>query len=342
MTDWHDSIRWREVLAANQMGDPVLNLSVCIVTYERPTFLERCLRSCAGSLDPIQEVVVVDASAEDRGAEVNSLAEELGLSVRYVWTPGLAGWMTRSRNEALRWVEGDVIAFIDDDVVVSPEWARAMGDAFADPTVAAVGGRTRNNIPGEEDYPHPIGRYLPEGRLTDGFASCPDSPVEVDHGIGANMAFRRAILADLGGFRDDYPGTALREDTDMFLRVRAIHGRVLFVPEALVDHLPAPHVKGARFDTRYKLYGRRNHVVLLARYRGLGAPDLRRWIGGEARAVRTAAGLKAKVLKAGVTVAGVGWGLAAAARQASWGPTDPHRTDQAGEFIRARLGGSKC
>ena len=46
----------------------------------------------------------------------------------------------------------------------------------------------------------------------------------------------------------------------------------VFAPLAVVDHLPAPHVKGRRFDTRYKLYGRRNHMVMLARYAGRRSP----------------------------------------------------------------------
>ncbi|WP_076259378.1 glycosyltransferase family 2 protein [Intrasporangium flavum] len=308
-------------------------LSVCVVTYERAAFLDRCLAGLAALEDPVEEVVVVDASAVDRRGEVDAH----GLPLRFVWAPYLAGWMTRSRNEALRWVSGDVVAFLDDDVVVGSAWSRALREAFGDASVAAVAGRTRNGIAGEEHYDQPVGRYLPTGRLTEGFAVSAAEPFEVDHGIGANMSFRRSVLADLGGFRDDYPGTALREDTDVFLRVRRVGGRVLFAPDAVVDHLPAPHVKGARFDTRYKLYGRRNHVVLLARHRGLGSADVRRWVAAEVRGVGDAAGLRARTLRLGVTVVGVAWGLGAAVRQASWGPAEPRRTGSQAQEIRARL-----
>ena len=198
------------------MGE-ALRLSVCIVTYERPDFLRRCLEALDGVLDERAEVVVVDASALDRRRSVRAIAP----AAIYVHAPDLAGWMTRSRNEALRWARGEVVAFLDDDVVVHSGWQTALLDAFDDPTVAAVAGRTCNGVAGEDHYGRPIGRLLPDGTLTDGFASAPDGEVDVDHGIGANMSFRRAVLAELGGFRDDYPGTALREDTDVFLRVRA-------------------------------------------------------------------------------------------------------------------------
>lgn len=317
----------------------VPTISVCVVTYERPAFLDRCLSSIARSGQPVDQVVVVDASAADRTKQVTALADELSLPVTYVWAHQLAGWMTRSRNEALRWVQGDVVAFLDDDVVVDVDWAGALRDVFRDATVAAVAGRTRNNIEGEEAYDQPVGRYLPTGRLTEGFAVVADEPFDVDHGIGANMSFRRSVLGELGGFRDDYPGTALREDTDIFLRVRTLGRRVVFAPRVLVDHLPAPHVVGARFDTRYKLYGRRNHLVLLARHRGLGSPDVRRWVADELRGVGGAEGVQGKLLRLGVTVAGLGWGLGAALRQASWRPTPPRRTGAAADEVRARLRG---
>ena len=272
------------------MGDAP-KLSVCIVTYERPEFLRRCLRSLAEGLGEHAQVVVVDASEEDR----RDIAGEVGRPVTYVHAPQLAGWMTRSRNEALRHVRGEIVSFLDDDVVLRPGWEHAMMAAFEDQTVSAVSGRTCNGAPGEERYEKPIGRLLPDGTLTDGFASLPDRPVDVDHGIGANMSFRRSVLAELGGFRDDYPGTALREDTDIFLRIRAIGGRAVFAPDAAVDHLPAPHVRGARFDTRYKLYGRRNHMVLLARDGGIRSPVLRRWVGVQFGAVARARGLGSKL-----------------------------------------------
>ena len=309
-------------------------LSVCIVTYERPDFLRRCLRSLADGLGEHAEVVVVDASAADR----RDIANEAGRPVVYVHAAHLAGWMTRSRNEALRHVRGEIVSFLDDDVVLRPGWEHALMAAFEDPTVMAVSGRTCNGVPGEERYEKPIGRLLADGTLTDGFASLSDRPVDVDHGIGANMSFRRSVLAELGGFRDDYPGTALREDTDIFLRLRAIGGRAVFAPDAAVDHLPAPHVRGARFDTRYKLYGRRNHIVLLARDGGIRSPVLRRWVGVQFGGVGRAHGLGAKVRRFGVTLVGIAWGFAAALRWAAWQPSPPRRDDALGRELRAALG----
>lgn len=309
------------------------SLSVCIVTYMRPGFLLRCLQALENHLSPATQVVIVDASPRSVLPEVESIRP----TATYVHAPSLAGWMTRARNEALRWAKGQIIAFLDDDVVVRPGWERSLLRAFADPAIDAVAGRTCNGILGEELYELPVGRLLPDGRLTEGFASLPAGQVLVDHGIGANMSFRRQILARLGGFRDDYPGTAMREDTDIFLRVRALGGRVVFDPDAAVDHLPAPHVRGARFDTRYKLYARRNHVVLLARDGGIGSPALRRWIGGQFASIGGASGFVAKLRRFGVTGLGILWGIMALPRYATWRPSPPERRDRRGSEIRAVL-----
>lgn len=297
------------------------SLSVCIVTYERPVFVRRCLASLAAQRPELADVVVVDASSE----KDETLESDAGFPFRYVWAPELAGWMTRSRNAGLPHLTGEVLAFLDDDVVCSPGWARELLAAYASPDIGAVVGRTRNLQPGEETYDLPIGRLQPDGRLTEGFASVPQGPVDVDHGIGANMSFRADVVAELGGFRDDYPGTAMREDTDMFLRVRALGHRCVFAPDAVVDHLPAPHVRGQRFDRRYVLYARRNHAVLLGRNAGIGSPMLRRWVVAELRSAFDAGSPVRVARRLAMTAAGLGWGLAALPRSARWRALDPRR-----------------
>jgi GT2 family glycosyltransferase len=311
------------------VGDPE-RLSICVVTYERSAFLRRCVESLLGDIDANDQIVIVDASKHDEGEALLALAP----GVVYVHAPELAGWMTKSRNEALRHATGTIIAFLDDDVVVHPGWRVGLLAAFSDQGVAAVAGRTRNGQPGEDEAAQPIGRLLSDGSLTAEFAARTESVVEIDHGIGANMSFRRSVLAELGGFRDDYPGTAMREDTDVFLRVGRLGQRAVFAPEAVVDHLPAPHVRGTRFDLRYELYGRRNHMVLLARDKGIRSLILRRWILREFRGIGRAPKLRSKTRRLAVSLGGVLWGGAAMVRQARWAPMSPQRTDQLGDELR--------
>lgn len=311
--------------------------TVVVITWNRPTYVESCLSHLDQLPQRPHQVLVVDASPDSRTAEVVA---------RYPWAdrvafPGGAGHMTASRNEALHHATGEVVCFLDDDVQVHPQWLDRLLDAFAaDEQIGAVAGRTLNGQPGEESIGvDNIGRVLSDGGLTGNFAADPGKLVEVDHGIGANMSFRRSVLARLGGFRDDFPGTALREDTDIYLRARALGYRAVFAPEAVVEHVAAPHVKGKRFDWRYLFWGRHNHALLLSRNFGLGSSEFRQWLVSTLANVFSETGrtVPRRLLRIAVGLAGTVAGLLTSLRKAAWRPTSPARSDATGSRLRAAL-----
>lgn len=285
---------------------------------------------------------MVDASPDAHTAEV---VREFAWALRVSFPRG-AGHMTASRNEGLLRATGDVIAFIDDDVNVHVGWLSGLLQAFADPMVDAVAGRTCNQTPGEESAGvEAIGRVLPNGDLTGNFAADPGSLVAVDHGIGANMSFRREVLAHLGGFRDDFRGIGgVREDTDVFLRLRALGRRAVFAPDAAVDHIGAPHVRGRRFDYRYNFFLRYNHALLLARNFGLGSREFQNWAVGEIRGETKSSqpNVLRRAARAGVRIGGVIAGAVASLPKARWQPVDPVRRDRVGETIRRQLSDSRA
>lgn len=251
-------------------------VSVVVATYGRPDHVETCLRHLAALRTAPSEIVVVDGSPDDRTREV--VAQHPG--VVYLRNDLGRGKLPESRQIGERATTGDVLAFLDDDAFAEPEWLDELVLPYADPEVVAVGGRARNGIPGEESVGlGSIGRFLPDGTLTGNFAADPGRVIGVDHILGANMSFRRTALDAIGGIRGDYPGTCLCEESDISLRLRAAGGRLVYAPRAVVEHIAAPYgIGGQRFDRRYQFYARRNHVVLLARNYGFGAPVLRRYL----------------------------------------------------------------
>jgi GT2 family glycosyltransferase len=322
--------------AAEAGSAPVVRISVAIVTWCRPNYLRTALEHLARLEYPVHEVVIVDASPESSA----------GKDPRFPWAtrvvfPRGARHMTRARNEALLHVSGAVIAFLDDDAYVRPEWSRNLAAAFRDPTVSAVAGRTCNGEPGEESAgAGQIGCLLSDGRVTGNFAANVRDVVDVDHGIGANMAFRRDVLAELGGFRADFGGVgAPREDTDVFTRVRLLGRRVVFVPGVVVDHVGAPHASGKRFSWRYMFWSRHNHVLLLARNYGLGSHRLRAWLVMSVReALRPPGpgGFWRRRVRGSLWLSALASGLVVSVAKGGLRPRDPRRTDRRGrELTRA-------
>jgi GT2 family glycosyltransferase len=243
-----------------------VTVSVIVVTLNRPECVQQCL-DCLRLQEPQPtQIVIIDASADDATAVVTRAFAE----VEYIRTDVGYGHMTKSRNLGLWRATGDVVVFIDDDAFAHDGWLAALIEPYANAQVGGVGGRALNNVPGEEARGiDRIGRLLANGTLTGNFAADPGRVIEVDHLIGCNMSWRRTVLIELGGLRDDYPGTEVREETDIALRVRKLGYQLVFQPRAVVTHAGAPQARGRRFDTRYAFYASRNHAQLLVRNFGL-------------------------------------------------------------------------
>ncbi|GAA1762344.1 glycosyltransferase family 2 protein [Agromyces humatus] len=249
-----------------------LSTVVVIATYQRAEYVEECLAHLERQTVAPHRVVVVDASPNDLTHEV--VARHPG--VEYRRNPLGVGHTATSRAIGVEGAEEDVIVFVDDDAYADADWLERLLEPYGDPDVAAVGGRARNGQPDEEhDGIGQIGLLLPDGRLTGYFAAAPDRVVEVDHMLGANMSVRSSVVRELGGIRDFYPGTCLREETDIALRMRRRDLRIVYTPFAVVEHVGGRYARGRRFDSRYRYFGARNHIVLLATTLGWRDPHVR-------------------------------------------------------------------
>ncbi len=310
-----------DLLETTGVEDAPRRASVIIPTLSRPSYLGACLAHLARqSIAPV-ETIVVDASPDDA---TYRLVQQRFPDVRYLRNPFGAGRTGMSRNLGLSQASGDVVAFVDDDAYADPDWLERHLETYSDPTVGGVGGRASNGVEDEERRgTDEIGVFRRDGTLTGNFAADPGHLVDVDHVLGANMSFRRDILVRLGGIRDGYPGTCLREETDLAFRVRGAGWRLVYNPAARVLHVAAPYPRGKRFDVRYDYYAHRNHVVLLSRTVGPTSPQLRRYLGVSAH--RNLGELKRGGRALGQLVLG-------------WGP-DAARTAAAG-VARAASGGA--
>lgn len=251
------------------------SVAVVIPTYNRPDRVRDCLAHLEKQSVRPDRVVVVDSSADTR---TEQLVRALP-AVVYARNPMGRGHTPESRALGVSLTKEEVVAFLDDDANAHPDWLANLVARYADPEVAGVGGSALNGISGERgDGIGSIGLLLPDGRLTGFFAADPGKDVEVDHLLGANMSFRRTAIDAVGGFHGGYPGTCIREESDLALRLRKLGRKLIYTPAAVVDHLPGEYAKGKRFDRRYVFYAHRNSVVLLARVYGLRSAVLGRYV----------------------------------------------------------------
>ena len=288
-----------------------------IATYNRPELLERCLDHLRRQTTAPTQIIVVDSSLDERSAEV---VRARG-GITYLRNPLGRGHTATSRALGIAAAaDVDVIAFIDDDAFADPDWLEQLLSRYDDPAVGGVGGRASNGIPGEEKEGwDAIGRFLPDGTLTGNFAADPGKDVAVDHLLGANMSLRMSALREVGGIQDFYPGTCLREESEIALRLRLAGYRLIYTPAAYVLHVAGPYAKGRRFDARYSYFGQRNHLVLLGRVLGPRDRRFRRYLGVATRQLGADLAYAAGSLRRGRLVgeesvtSGVGRGLTKAA-----------------------------
>ncbi|WP_299422508.1 glycosyltransferase [uncultured Shimia sp.] len=211
-------------------GQPTI--SVVVVSRRRPEALKRALVGISQLRYPAFEVVVVADAAGLAAAKDLPFGDQLK-TVEYE-TPNISA----ARNRGIAHAAGEVVAFIDDDAVPETGWLHHLAAPFAKPEVAAAGGfvRGRNGI-----------SFQWQAQSVDGTgAGLPlevtgDDPVvltpNAERAIkteGTNMAFRREVLAELGGF--DPAFHYYLDETDLNLRLAAAGYKTAIVPRAEVHH----------------------------------------------------------------------------------------------------------
>ncbi|WP_448614572.1 HAD-IIIA family hydrolase [Modestobacter sp. URMC 112] len=176
-------------------------------TLGRPS-LDVLLDALAAASGPRPaELVLVD----DRPAGAPLQPDRPGLPpVRVVRTGG--GGPARARNLGWRTARTDWVAFLDDDVVPDPDWYERLADDLTALPADAAGSQGRVRVPLPADR-----RPTDWERGTAGLAT--------SSWITADLAYRRAALAAVGGFDERFP-RAFREDSDLALRVMDAGGRL--------------------------------------------------------------------------------------------------------------------
>ena len=199
-----------------------------VPTRDRPEHLAACLAALCASTAPGDEIIVVDSCS--KSAATSEVSNAHGVRLVRCDRPGAS----RARNVGWRAAGNDIVAFVDDDVRVSPTWAKALHEAFAaHPEASFIAGRLALR---EED----AGAERPVAFFDAVSAFVIDEAVVDEWGHGANLAVRRDALVAVGGYDERLgPGTPwpAAEDRELVDRIVGSGYRGRYEPAVSAVHV---------------------------------------------------------------------------------------------------------
>ena len=148
--------------------------------------------------------------------------------IRFIETPGPV-CAAAARNIGIQNAMGEILAFVDADCIVSPDWLSALKECYNDPDVEAVSGGVSFPDVGYWTLCDNISTFY-NYHFTSPKGSRPYAPT-------LNFSVRRDVVDSVGLFDESFPGAA-GEDIDWTLRIHLSGHRIHFEPQVLVYHHP--------------------------------------------------------------------------------------------------------
>jgi O-antigen biosynthesis protein len=217
-------------------------LSVVVCAYNEERYLGDCLESLLHLDYPNLDVVICDDGSTDRTLEI---ASSYPFRIQALEHKGLSA----ARNAGLEVARGDLIAYLDADAACDPDWPYHLALSF-ESGVDATGGP---NLPvPSAGFAERVVAYSPGGPMQ---VLITDDRAE--HVVGANMAFRRTTLRDLGGF--DVAYTSAGDDVDICWRLLDAGHEIGFAHAAQVWHHRRDSL--GRYLRQQRGYGRSERMV---------------------------------------------------------------------------------
>jgi GT2 family glycosyltransferase len=206
------------------------SVSVVISTRERHELLTDAVAALLAGEVVADEIVVVDQS-ERRHPTLPSVRPDRPCRIRYIHSSRRG--LSRGRNEGIAASTGEILAFIDDDVLVSREWlGRIVAALRSAGRRAIVTGRV---LPGEAEQ---HGGFAPP-------ATTPEQRIEYRGRVGEDvlfpnsMAVWRTAFAEVGLF-DERLGAGAHfpssEDNDWGYRLLEAGYTIVYEPEIIAHH----------------------------------------------------------------------------------------------------------
>lgn len=249
----------------------MMKLTIIIPTYKREHVLCNTIKSVLQNIEDSSlsendvELLIIDQT-RDHIPEVVDFLREISKRDNVHYIIELMPNLPNARNIGIRQSSGDIILFLDDDVDLHNGFLNYLINCYDNSDVSSVvGGVTLVNQSDENillqnnNWFKKITHTFFVKTIGHGRAFCisslglilseTDSQREgwVDAGRGCNMSFRRAVFDKTNLFDTNYRGNALREETDLFCRMKKVGLRVWYCPSMRVNHMMS-NTGGCRYE----------------------------------------------------------------------------------------------
>ncbi len=217
-------------MAYSSLSPSLPSGSLIVCSRNRPHLLSETVESILTSDELPAELLVIDQS--DRPHPLLAVRETgHHCVVRYLWVQSRG--VSRARNAGIAAAVHDILAFVDDDIIVASHWYGTLVRALVEAgTHGVVTGQVR-------PIADETGRGFAPSTVQDEHPAVYGGRVGKDVLFAANMAIYRAALEAVGVFDErlgpgsPFPGA---EDNDLGFRLLEDGYRVHYVPEAVVYH----------------------------------------------------------------------------------------------------------
>lgn len=234
-------------------------ISIIVCTYNRSENVRQTLESFfeqPGLAAADYELIVVDNnSSDDTAATVEQFVNRH--NVRYIFERRQG--LSNARNRGVEESHGQIVAFLDDDVIVDQNWLKNLGACFEQTEADIVGGKS-----------YLIFQAEPPDWLENEFRI---NLSKVDLGtdrqilkntsrlFGLNLAIRKETLQKAGGFDESLGRTGNLliggEESAIMAKIVADGGRLVYEPTAIVGHVIEPErLQWQYFKRLYVGFGR--------------------------------------------------------------------------------------
>jgi len=224
-------------IGGSAVGEDVTypTVSVIIPTYTRARWdwLQECVASAKAQTVPALEIIVVVDHNPELLEEISREFTDV-IAVPNIGGRGVSG----ARNSGVKASRGEVVAFLDDDSIATPDWLETLLQHIMTPGVVGVGcysdglweDRCPKWFPGEFSWTIGVS-----------YSGLPKEPTAVRNVWTSAMLVKRSAFEIVDGFREDFGkigNKSLPEDTDLCLRIAAVQENTVWMwdPAKVMQH----------------------------------------------------------------------------------------------------------